>query len=144
MSEATTGGAARGVVLAHGAMAEGLVDAVRQITGAGPDVLMPLSNRGLSPDALAAEVRAHIQGTTIVFTDLPSGSCGFAARRFCQQLPDLVVISGVNLPILLEFTMYRNLPLAELVPRLVNKARASIISTSPDQGSNEHRAVSGG
>ena len=136
--------AVHGIVLAHGGMATGLVDAVRQITGAEDDVLVPLSNRGLSPEALAAEVRANAHGPTIVFTDLPSGSCGFAARRYCRDIPDLVIISGVNLPILLEFMMYRELPLAELVPKLVTKARAAIISTSSEPESNEHRAVSGG
>src|SRR5687767_8869725 len=93
----------RGVILAHGSMAVGLVDAVRQITGAEDDVLIPLTNHGLSPEALSAEVRSHVDGPTIVFTDLPSGSCGFAARRHCKDCPELVTISGVNLAILLEF-----------------------------------------
>src|SRR5688500_8871245 len=116
----------RGILLAHGAMAEGAVDAVRAITGAAPDVLSPLSNRGLSPDMLAAELRARVTGPTILFTDMQSGSCGFAARRVSQEFPDLVVISGVNLPVLLEFVMHRELPLADLVPKLLAKGRAAI------------------
>ncbi|HSL68840.1 MAG TPA: hypothetical protein VK864_01295 [Longimicrobiales bacterium] len=139
MSEASV----RGVVLAHGNMAAGMVDAVRQITGIDADLLVPISNRGLSPEALAAEVRAHVQGATIVFTDLQSGSCGFAARRYCLDLPDVVVISGVNLPILLEFAMLRDLPLPELVPRLLHKARAAITSSSHTADPHEHRVVSG-
>jgi mannose/fructose-specific phosphotransferase system component IIA len=134
----------RGVVLAHGSMAAGLVDAVRQITGLDSDVLVPLSNRGLSPEALAAQVRDQIQGPTIIFTDLQSGSCGFATRRYCLDMKQVTTISGVNLPILLEFALYRELPLAELVPRLVKKARAAITSSAFSPESNEHRAVSGG
>jgi mannose/fructose-specific phosphotransferase system component IIA len=134
----------RGVVLAHGSMAEGLVDAVRQITGLDTGVLVPLSNRGLSPEGIAAQVRAQIDGPTIIFTDLQSGSCGFATRRYCGDLPQVAIISGVNLPILLEFALYRGLPLAELVPRLVAKARAAITSSTSSPESNEHRAVSGG
>lgn len=133
----------RGIVLAHGSMAAGLIDAVRHITGAPEDALVALSNRGLSPEALTAELRAKMEGPTIVFTDLPSGSCGFAARRNCQGSSQFVVISGVNLPILLEFTMHRELPMKELVPRLLTKARAAIVSSAPDLESNEHRAVSG-
>ena len=133
----------RGVVLAHGTMAAGLVDAVRQITGLDENALVPLSNRGLSPEALAAEVRARVQGPTIVFTDLQSGSCGFAVRRHCQDLADLVIISGVNLPILLEFAMFRDQPMAELVPRLVNKGRSAINSSATTEP-HEHRAVSSG
>lgn len=133
----------RGVVLAHGSMANGLIDAVRQITGAEEDVLIPLSNHGLSPEALSAEVRAKVDGATIVFTDLPSGSCGFAARRHCKDCPDLITISGVNLPMLLEFVMYRELPVEQLVPRLLAKGRGSIVTSATELEANEHRAVSG-
>ena len=136
-------GPVRGVVLAHGSMAQGLIDAVRQITGAEDDVLIALSNRGLSPEALSAEVRSKVDGPTIVFTDLPSGSCGFAARRHCKDCPELVTISGVNLPILLEFVMYRELPLEQLVPRLTSKGRASIVTSATELEANEHRALSG-
>jgi mannose/fructose-specific phosphotransferase system component IIA len=98
----------RGIVIAHGDMATGMIDAVKHIAGINGDFLRPLSNRGLGPDALAQEVRNLAAGEpTIVFTDLQSGSCGFAARRCVQEQPNLVVVSGVNLPILLEFVMRR-------------------------------------
>ena len=136
----------RGVLVAHGDMAIGLIDAVAHI--AGPNVrefLTPVSNRGMGPDALAHEVR-KFEGDepTIVFTDLQSGSCGFAARRCVQEANNLVVISGVNLPILLEFVMRRQLPLDQLVPFLIGKGRASINCSPAKFESNEHRAVSGG
>ena len=135
----------RGVVIAHGEMAAGLIDAVRYIAGSGTDVLVPLSNRGLGPDALAQKVRElAADGPTVVFTDLQSGSCGFAARRCVQEQPELVVISGVNLPILLEFVMRRQLPLAELVPFLLAKGRAAINCSPVSFETNEHRAVSRG
>jgi mannose/fructose-specific phosphotransferase system component IIA len=134
----------RGILLAHAAMAEGITDAVHHITGAGPDVLVPLSNRGLSPKALVDEVRRHVQGPTILFTDLPSGSCGFAARLLARELPDLVVLSGVNLPVLLEFVMLRDLPLAELVPRLLARGRAALGCAPASLENNADRAVSGG
>jgi mannose/fructose-specific phosphotransferase system component IIA len=136
--------AVRGVVLAHGTMADGLVDAVRQITGVEADVLIALSNRGLSPEALAAAVRANVQGPTIVFTDLQTGSCGFAVRRYCHDLTDLVVLSGVNLPVLLEFVMHRELPFTELIPKLITKGRSAIGSSKYNAESHEHRVVSGG
>src|SRR5687767_6378072 len=135
----------RGIVIAHGDMASGLVDAVRHIAGVTGDFLTPLSNRGLGPEALAQEVRKLASNEpTIVFTDLQSGSCGFAARRCLQGNPRLVVISGVNLPILLEFVMKRHLPLDELVPFLLKKGRAAICCSPATLETNEHRAVSGG
>jgi PTS system mannose-specific IIA component len=136
---------ARGILLAHGAMAEGILDAVRNITGAEADVLVPLSNKGLSPQMLAQEVRNRVgEGPTILFTDLQSGSCGFAARLLAREFPDLVVLSGVNLPVLLEFVMQRHLPLQELVPRLLQRGRAAMGCAPETFEKNADRAVSGG
>ena len=134
----------RGVVVAHGTMAAGLVSAVREITGLDGEALVPISNKGISPDALAAQVRAGIRGATIVFTDLLSGSCGFAARRSGRDAPDCVIITGVNLPMLLEFAMHRELPLQELVPKILSRARASITASPAHYETHEHRAASGG
>jgi mannose/fructose-specific phosphotransferase system component IIA len=137
--------AARGILLAHGDMAEGIVDAVTQITGVEPDVLVPLSNRGLAPAALAQRVRELVgRGPTILFTDLQSGSCGFAARLLAREFPDLVIISGVNLAVLLEFVTKRELPMAELVPKLLAKGRAAIGCAPAGFESHGDRAVSGG
>lgn len=134
-----------GVVLAHGEMAPGIIDAVRHIAGVSGDFLVPLSNRGLGPDALAEEIGKLVgSGPTIVFTDLQSGSCGFAARRCLQNAPQLVVISGVNLPILLEFVMRRKMPLDQLVPFLLNKGRSAVCCSPANFENHEHRAVSGG
>ena len=105
---------------------------------------MPLSNKGLSPEALAEQVREHVGGQpAIVFTDLQSGSCGFVARRLAQQETHVVVISGVNLAVLLEFVMNRQLPLEQLVPRLLAKGRASIGCAPADLEKQDDRAVSG-
>lgn len=132
----------RAVVLGHGDMPAGLVDAVRHITGCEPDVITPVSNRGMSPDALAAALRDALGSDAgIVFTDLQSGSCGFVARRLTQTFPGLVVISGVNLPVLLEFAMNRSLPLDDLVPRLLEAGRSSIDRSPSAPDGHEHRAV---
>jgi len=116
-----------GIVVAHGALADGLVDAVRQISGVEPDVLLPLSNRGLSPEAVAEAVeRAAAGRSAIVFTDLQSGSCAHAARRFAHVRPDILVVGGVNLPMLLDFVMHRELPPAELLERLLTRGRPTV------------------
>ena len=134
----------RGIVLAHGDMANGLIDAVRHIAGVTGECLVPVSNRGKGPEALADEIiRLTGDQPTIMFTDLQSGSCGFAARRALQNSPNLVIISGVNLPILLEFVMRRQMPLEQLVPFLLNKGRAAVSAAPNTFENNEHRAVSG-
>ena len=123
----SNGPTVRGVLLGHGGMPEGMVDAVRHITGCDADALIAVSNRGKSPDGMAAEVTRLLGDEPgIIFTDLQSGSCGFVARRLTLGAPNLVVISGVNLPLLIDFAMNRGEPLDALVPRLLSRGRAAI------------------
>jgi mannose/fructose-specific phosphotransferase system component IIA len=119
----------RGIVLGHGLMARGLVDAVTKISGVEDGILVPLSNEGKSPQTLQEELDLLIgEGPTVLFTDLPSGSCALAARVCCKEVTRQVVISGVNLPILLDFVFNRHLSLNELVPRLLSKGIGSVKS----------------
>jgi mannose/fructose-specific phosphotransferase system component IIA len=135
----------RAVLLGHGGMPEGMIDAVLHITGVDRDAIVPVSNRGMSPDALAAEVeRAIGPGNAIIFTDLPSGSCGFVARRLAHAASRLVVISGANLPVLIEFAMHRSMPLEQLVPRLLEKGRAAIGCSPTSLEDDGRRALSRG
>lgn len=132
----------RGVLLAHGEMAAGMVDAVRRITGCEPDALVPLSNTGMSPQALADEVARLLgEGPAILFTDLRSGSCGFVAQRLARTSPQLVVISGANLPLLIDFVMSRTQPLASIVPRLLDRGRAAIGCSPASLDEHERSAV---
>ena len=119
----------RAIVLAHGSMATGMVDAVRKISGVEEGVLIPLSNEGKSPQALQEELEALLTGPVqLVFTDLMSGSCALAARKCAPENCPQVIVSGVNLPILLDFVFNRNLPMDELIPRLVKRGGDAIRS----------------
>lgn len=124
----------RGIVVAHGSMAQGMVDAVHRIAGGAADALSPLSNEGLSPRDLK-DALDHLAGEepTIVFADLLSGSCGMAAMVSTRNSDRRTVVCGVNLPILLDFVFHRDLPMNELVRRLVGKGRDGIRSL-PEPG----------
>lgn len=122
----------RGLLVAHGTFAEGMADAVARIAGLEPGALSTLSNTGLSPEALAREIAAVLDdGPWIVFTDMPVGSCAFTARRLCHGRRDVAVVTGVNLPMLLDFVVNRSMPLRELTSRLVEKGHQAILC-SPD------------
>lgn len=139
------GSQARGILVAHGSLAEGLVSAVREISGVDADALVPISNTGLSPEDLQKAVRASLgPGPNLLFTDLQAGSCGFAARRLCGEFPGMVVITGMNLAVLLDFVLHRELPVAELVPRLLEKGRTAICCAPNDLEKHAHRALSSG
>ncbi len=119
----------RGIVVAHGNMAQGLVEAVRRITGTQADALTPISNDGQGPEQLREQIETLCGcDPVVVFADLVSGSCGMAAAISCKEPGTRIVLCGVNLPILLDFVFHRDVPLDELVPRLVSKGREGIRS----------------
>lgn len=124
MSEAQ---GARGIVVAHGTMAPGLIDAVRRIAGGAADALTPLSNEGLTPQQLRSRLEDLAgDGPVVVFVDLVSGSCSMAALVSLREATDRAVVCGVNLPVLLDFVFHRDLPMDELVPRIVGKGKDGI------------------
>jgi mannose/fructose-specific phosphotransferase system component IIA len=118
---------ALGVVVGHGALAQGLVDATQRITGGMAECLAPLSNDGKNPEQLKAELEGIVgDSRSVVFVDLQSGSCGLAALACCRDSLRRVVVTGVNLPMLLDFVFNRRLSFEELVPSLLESGRASI------------------
>ena len=123
---------ARGVVVAHGGLAEGLVGAVRQIAGVTPSALVGVPNRGQGREDLCARTLEALSGPrNLVFTDLPSGSCHLAVLIVTRKRPEVPVITGVNLPMLLDFVFNRRLGFDELVPRLAEKGRMAIGGNRP-------------
>jgi mannose/fructose-specific phosphotransferase system component IIA len=122
-----SGGEARGVVVAHGEMARGMVTAVVRIAGIPEEVLVPVSNEGRGPDELKDTILERIgDEPAVIFTDLAAGSCTLAARMSCLDRGRMAVVAGVNLPMLLEFVFHRELPLSELLPRLEQKGQDGI------------------
>ena len=122
----------RGVLLSHGKLAEGLVDAVRRITDLDEDVLVAMSNEGQNPQGLAEQVDLLVGSAPIVvFTDLGTGSCALTAQLTCRDQDRRAVVFGMNLPMLLEFVFHRELSLSELVPRLLTKGREGVKPADP-------------
>ncbi len=122
----------RGVLLSHGKLAEGLVDAVRRITDLDDDVLVAMSNEGQNPQGLAERVDVLVGSAPIVvFTDLGTGSCALTAQLTCRDQDRRAVVFGMNLPMLLEFVFHRELSLSELVPRLLTKGREGVKTADP-------------
>jgi mannose/fructose-specific phosphotransferase system component IIA len=117
----------RGVIVGHGEMARGLVDAVRRIAGDQAGGLEAVTNDAKGLDTLRRDVDAAAgEGPAIVFVDLQTGSCGAAAAYACRGAQTRAVICGVNLPMLLDFVFHRDLALDTLVARLVENGRAAI------------------
>jgi mannose/fructose-specific phosphotransferase system component IIA len=135
--------AVRGLIIAHSSLAAALAAAVRQIADVGDEALRTISNEGKGPEQLLQTVRDAVgDSPVIIFTDLASGSCAFAARKIALNRPATGVVCGVNLPVLLDFVFHRNLPLPALVNRLVEKGKGGIIGACTEEGVRADRAVS--
>lgn len=124
---AQTGPHARAIVAGHGTFAAGLVSAVEQITGRG-NVLVAVAVTGLGAEDIERTLRGLMAetGARVIFTDLQAGSCSMAARRLLRGIPEAVLISGTNLPILLDFVFADELPAPEAARHAVERGRAAI------------------
>jgi PTS system mannose-specific IIA component len=116
----------QGILVGHGKLAQGMLDAIEEITGSR-EGLIAVDNHGLTPEALEEKL-GQLAGDkpSVVFVDLPSGSCAFAARRLKHRSSHMAVVCGVNLPLLLDFMFHRSLPLDEVIERFRTHVGVSI------------------
>ena len=115
-----------GVVVCHGDVARSLIGAAEEISGIR-DVLTPVSNSGCDRGQLEDRIVAAVgDRPTVVFVDMPSGSCLFAAMRRVSPMPGAAVVTGVNLAMLLDFLFHRDMTAAEAAARAVETATRAI------------------
>lgn len=120
------------LLVTHGVLGEELVRTVGAILGPQTDTIT-ISNSGLSSVALTTAIESRLSeipsdAPVVLFTDLAAGSCGIASRRIAPSERPFRRITGVNLPMLLEFFHYRDtLSLDELLPRMEAKGKAGIL-----------------
>lgn len=120
----------RGIIIGHGAFAEAMLETAQQIVGK-QTMIEVISNTGLSGKSLSDKIHEVFNKNkdqeTIVFVDLPGGSCTISCYSLLKNTKEMNVICGINLPILLEFFMLREKHTAtELVPILIKKGKENI------------------
>jgi len=109
--------ALRGVVVGHADLAAAMVHAAEEITGVR-GLLLAVSNVDCSRNDLEARVRAAVGSEpTVVFVDLPGGSCFIAAVRGLGKIENARVVAGVNLTMLVDFVFHRDTGLEEAAAR---------------------------
>lgn len=120
------------IVASHGGLAEGLVKSSFMIFGEQEKVIPVTFNPGEGPDDLMGkyqDILANVQeGEQVLFlVDVLGGSpynvaCQIAAKNRYAEL-----ITGVNLPLLLESYMDRTKDLKVLIPDLLEAGENGII-----------------
>ena len=125
----------KAIVAGHGTFAEGMLSAIEQITGRS-DLFIGVTNRDLSAHDVESLIRDRLasSGASVIFTDLPAGSCTMAARRLQREQPGLAVVTGVNLSVLLDFAFHVDAGDAHAVQHAADKGRASLVVTGGPRG----------
>lgn len=114
----------RGIVVAHADLAQALVRTVERISGV-EGALRAVSNEGLGTERLREVLAAEAgPGPSILFVDLGGGSCGVACLGLARGRPGMALLTGVNVPMLLDFVFHRDMTLDVLVERLLDKGRS--------------------
>ena len=127
----------KALIVAHGELSSALLHTVEQLAGPQPDV-RTLSNEGCDLPALLAKIQAAAAelgpGPVVVFADLFGGSCAQATRAALLHQPDWRLVTGVNVPMLVNFFQNRDrLGLDEAIEALVARGRDGVKSF-PEQG----------
>lgn len=117
------------LIVTHGSLGREFREIAFQMAGAqdGVDVL---SNSDAAVDGLVSSVErwlAERSGPAFLFVDLFGGSCSFACETLRKKRPDTWLVTGVNLPMLVDFLHNRDrVPPPELAQRLLAKGRDGI------------------
>jgi mannose/fructose-specific phosphotransferase system component IIA len=120
----------RALLVTHGNLGSELVNTAQLIVGPQAGVKV-LSNEELSSESLCEAVQGELvtygADDTVIFVDVAGGSCLTACKAAKSTCEKIKVISGVNLPMVLEFFLYRGtLAFDELVERIIGKGRGGI------------------
>ncbi len=123
------------VVAGHGRFADGVLSAVDQITGRG-GAFVAVSNTGLGPTDLEALIVSALDrtGARVVFTDLPAGSCTMAVRRAQRARSDIVLVTGANVAVLMEFLFSTEGPLGTPVGGLSDVGNLARVAAEKARG----------
>lgn len=117
------------LLVMHADLSAALLRAAAQVYGP-VEGIETLSNEGLSKDALEDAIEERVarwDAGGLVFTDFFGGSCHLCGARAAHDHRDVVVVSGLNLPILLDYLHNRGgYGVRALAERLRQKGQDSI------------------
>ena len=120
------------LLVTHADLASALLRAAEKLYGSAEGVEI-LSNEGLSRQTLEVEIEKRVadwQAGGLVLTDFWGGSCHIcgasAARRHASGRGEVVVVTGINLPALVDYLHNRDkFSVVELAERMRLKGQES-------------------
>jgi PTS system mannose-specific IIA component len=117
------------LIVTHADLAQALVRAAERVVGSIENVTL-LSNEGLSRDDLEDAIETCVRDWKeggLLLTDFWGGSCHTCSSAAARRHGEVVIVTGINLPLLLDYLHNRDrLSVPELAERLQQKGRDSI------------------
>jgi mannose/fructose-specific phosphotransferase system component IIA len=117
------------LIVMHADLSAALLRAAASVYGPIEDVDV-LSNEGLSREQLEQEIERRVAGWVhggLVLTDFWGGSCHICGIAAARGHGDIVLLTGLNLPTLLDYLHNRDeYGVPQLAERLQRKGRDSI------------------
>lgn len=119
------------VIVAHGDVADCMMDAIQGILGKQSGWIS-VSNRGLGLRELNEQVANAVRQLSdtcevVIFSDMPGGSCHHACRELTRDVGEARIVTGLNLMMLLEFFVKReHKPADELLSLVIDRGRDSV------------------
>lgn len=117
------------LLVTHAGFGEGLLEAAEAIMNAPPEVTL-MTNKDLTLPELEAKMEEWLkghQGTRLILTDLPFGSCCQAAKTVASQDPEVGIVAGVNLPVLLAALRSRDhATLQDLLKHIADRGAGAV------------------
>jgi mannose/fructose-specific phosphotransferase system component IIA len=102
------------------------VDAAETITGVTGG-LTAVTNAGCDRALIEDRVMQAVgDSPAVVFVDMPTGSCFFAAMQAARATGRIKVVTGVNLAMLVDFVFHRDLSPAEAAERAIRTGGTAI------------------
>lgn len=120
-----------GCLITHGTLACSLKQVTEKLIKPAADIHC-FSNQEVALEEIEERIKALVRETKpqrlIVFVDLVGGSCWLSANRLKQEFPDMVVLGGVNVPMLVSFHMnLSRLGWEELIEKIIIDAKKGVL-----------------
>lgn len=106
------------IIVSHGKLAVGMLDTVEMFAGKSENVKAFSMLKDQTPDyifdSLKNEIDKHPEMDYIIFTDIAGGSVNTQAMKFLNK-SNVRIISGMNLPMIINCVLSKDEPLDKLV-----------------------------
>ncbi len=118
------------IIVTHGELASSLIETSRMIVGEHEDIFPVELKEGDSIEELSNRIRECVgeSNEAIVLTDLFGASPTNAALKLIKEGRGVEIVTGVNLPMLLDLLMDRDGSPVDLAKRIAESGRDSIIN----------------